>query len=78
MWKATLIFLLDAGIDWVWAKYNIACADRRPLQASTLAAIIISIGSVSTLMFVHDNWLILPGAAGAFVGTYIAVKRNAA
>ena len=31
----------------------------------------------STLMFVHNQWLIVPGAAGAFIGTYIAVKQQA-
>ena len=77
MWQAFVIFLLDALIDWVWAKYNIACAERKPIAAGVFAVAIILMSSFSLLMFVHNQWLIVPGAAGACIGTYIAVKQQA-
>ena len=77
MWQWVVIFFLDAFIDWVWAKYNIACADRKPVRAGVFAVCIICMSSFSLLLFVHDQWLIVPGVMGTFVGTYFAVKTQA-
>jgi hypothetical protein len=60
--------------DFVWARYVQKVTDGSGLLAGFYAAAIVAGGSATTIMYVEDNRMVLPLAAGALVGTWIAVR----
>lgn len=71
-----LIFLLNATLDIVYARYTISVQHRHPIIAAHWAAAIILIGGISIISYTHDPVLIFPAAAGAWLGTWVAVGRS--
>jgi hypothetical protein len=69
-----LAFLSVAALDFVWAKYTYAMTGRRPIAAGLYASAIFGLGGVAVLTYATNPWMLLPAVAGAFVGTYIAVR----
>lgn len=63
------VFLLD----FVWARYNIATAEKRVLLSATYAAAVYLLSGAATILFVTDPWMLAPGAAGGAVGTAASV-----
>lgn len=66
------VFVLASGLDLAWAVYTRHLVARRALPAATWAATIALIIGVNTILYTQDPWLLVPSAAGAFVGTYVA------
>lgn len=75
VWEAFIIFLVNAMLDIVWARYTITIGQRRAIASANWAVAIILIGGVSILIYTHDPFLLFPAAAGAWVGTWITVER---
>lgn len=78
-WLAAFLALVI--IDFIWARYVKAIAEDRAVEASLLSSTIIALGGFSTWIFIHDPWLIIPEALGAFCGTWISItweKRRGA
>lgn len=69
-----LIFTINVALDVVYAKYTIATTARRPVEAGLWATAIILVGAASIVLYTNNYWLVIPAAAGAFVGTYYTVK----
>lgn len=70
------IFFALVIIDVLYAIYTKQIQKDNPLYSSLLASSIYIINALVVLGFVHDPWLLIPSALGAFVGTYIGVKIN--
>jgi hypothetical protein len=72
----TLYALVFAGafiLDFVWARYNLAISQQRVI-ASGVFAMLIYVGNNSIVIgIVNDPWLLVPSAAGAFLGTILSV-----
>lgn len=73
--RAILVFGATLLADVAWANYTIGVADRRPFLASAWSAIIILLGAVTVLVYTKDPLMVFPAAAGAFAGTWIAVRK---
>jgi hypothetical protein len=65
-----------ALLDFVYARYTIAAAERKALKASLWAAVIPVLGGFVAIQYVDNHWLLIPTAVGAFVGTYIATRKT--
>jgi nitrate/nitrite transporter NarK len=76
IWKILVAFGSMVALDFVWARYNIACAQKRAVSASSWAALIAALGAFVVLTYTEDHWMILPAALGGFVGTFFAVKMK--
>ena len=72
--SALLVFSCTAVADAIWAIYIKAAAGHQVLRASSASAALILIGSVSLLEYVNNRWLVIPAAAGAFVGSYASLR----
>ncbi len=74
MLNGFLCFLGMMGLDIAYARYTIAISNGQALISAVWSAILIAISIFVTTEFVKDisvaPWVI----AGAFVGTYIAVR----
>lgn len=73
MW--VFVFTATVIADVIWAEWARAVSLRRADLAAVYAAGIIVCGAFVTIEYVHDHWLLLPAAAGAFVGTWWSVNR---
>jgi len=71
--QCALIFLGMVALDFTWARYTIACAERRAPRAASYAVGIYGLSGYLTVNYVADNWMLIPLALGAFVGTYASI-----
>lgn len=73
--QAVLAFTGMAALDMVWARYTMAVMARAPHRAGLLASGIMALNALVTLTYVDDWLMILPAAAGAYAGTWLATRR---
>ena len=71
-----LAFLAAFGLDFVWARYNMATADKRTLAAGVYAIAIYVMNSGLVIFYVVDHWLLVPAVAGAFFGTVASIEMR--
>jgi hypothetical protein len=75
-WQAIATFVAMAALDYVWAYYQRAVTQKAPVRAAQLSAMLIVLNAGVVLSYADDHWMILPAAAGAFIGTYYSVRRH--
>lgn len=63
--------------DFVWARYITAIAEARKLHASAWAVALLVLSGVATIAYVNNHWMLIPAAAGAFVGTWFSIRKSA-
>lgn len=68
------VFLALFALDFVWAKYTFALSSRRHWQAASYASVIIFLSGGAAVGYVSNPWLLAPAMAGAFAGTFVAVR----
>lgn len=68
------IFALFVVLDFVWARYTIAMAECRSLESANWAFLITFMSALAAIMYVGDNWLVIPAAAGGWLGTLVGVE----
>jgi hypothetical protein len=71
-WAA--VFAAMFALDFFWARYTAAVTDKAAAKAAGWAAFIILVSGFVTTSYVHDHWLLIPAAFGAFAGTYAAIR----
>lgn len=74
IWKIPVTFFSMVILDIVWAYYTSAVAAKRPALAGTFASAIMLFTAAVTVSYVQDPRLLPVVMAGAFVGTYLAVR----
>jgi hypothetical protein len=70
------VFLATAATDYCWAQYQMASAERRSVDGANASAAIVVIGGLTLLAIVASPWMIIPEAAGAWAGSYIAIQMK--
>jgi hypothetical protein len=76
IWQVLLAFFGMVALDFVWARYTISLVKQHATVSGTYAAIIMILNGTVVLTYVHSPWMILPAAAGAFIGTFIGGKMD--
>ena len=71
--QAVYVFVAMSAVDWAWARYSMALADRRALAGSIWAVVILIPSATVVMSYVHDPAMLIPAGLGAFVGTYLSV-----
>ena len=74
--QAGIAFFGMAALDIIFARYTLAVTSRRPVWASGYASVCLLLGGSVVVTYAHDPIMLLPAAAGAFVGTYIGMWRR--
>lgn len=69
-------FLAVFVLDIVWARYTLATTHDRPVVAGRNAVCIIILSGIANISFVHDPWMLIPAAAGAFFGTVVGMMKR--
>jgi hypothetical protein len=76
MWSYLFVFLAVAIVDVFWTQYFLATKYYKVIPAGVYSSLIILFGAFTTRAFVHDGWLVIPAAFGAFVGTAVTIMYN--
>jgi len=72
--KYLIIFIALLITDVIWALYIRWSASGKAFRAAVLSILIYVIGAFTFAEFIKDTWVLIPAAAGCFVGTYITIK----
>lgn len=75
-WNIVFVFLSTLLVDIVWAYYFIKIAQKKPHQAGILSILIALTSAYVTISYVLNPYFLIPVAIGAYIGTYLAVKRH--
>ena len=73
---AFIAFFGMAALDIMFARYTLAVTARRPWWASSYAAVCLLLGGSVVVTYAHDPIMLIPAAAGAFIGTYIGMFQR--
>lgn len=69
-----IVFAAMFALDFVWIFFTKAIQRHAPFAAANWAVVVLGCNGVAQIGYVNDPWLLLPAAAGAFGGTYAAMK----
>ena len=72
--KSIITFVLVVSINVFYVYYVNAVRDNKPLIASTWSSLINLASSIAAIIYIQENWIIIPSCMGSFVGTYIGTK----
>lgn len=70
-----IVFVAMAVSDFIWAQCIIATTNELPIRAALTSASMILLNSAVVCIYVSNHWTILAATGGAFIGTYLSVKR---
>jgi TRAP-type C4-dicarboxylate transport system permease small subunit len=62
--------------DFAWSYYINNVKEGSAFKAASWALFLFIVGAIGVTTYVHNQWLIIPAAMGAFLGTYVGVKRQ--
>lgn len=71
-----VIFSALTVTDVCWGYYINKVKEGKALPSAVWSVLLYLTGSIAVVGWVKDPWLLIPAAAGAFVGTYISVWLN--
>jgi hypothetical protein len=74
MWTWLVIFASMFALDFVWAFYMKAVQRSAAFSAASWAIAITVFNGAVQIGYIADHWLLVPAAAGAFIGTFFALK----
>jgi hypothetical protein len=77
--QAVMFFLVMCAmivVDWCWAKYMKAAADKNAVWAAFWSASLIVISAFSVTQYIENHTMVLAAAIGAWIGTFYAVKHG--
>jgi hypothetical protein len=66
-------FLAMFATDACWALYVASVKAGSATEAAAWAVALFLLGAVAVMGYVRDRWLLIPGALGAFAGTWAGV-----
>jgi uncharacterized protein YebE (UPF0316 family) len=77
-WLSALgLFIASAFLDAVFALYIVAVGKGQAFLAALMSLFTYLLMAVGIVNYVENKWYIVPLSLGAFVGSYVIVKREA-
>jgi len=74
MIKYLIVFLSIIVLDIIWVLYIRRVSQGKAVSASLYAVTVYLLSSFVTISYIENNYLLIPAALGAIIGTYTAVK----
>lgn len=72
---ALVMFIMQFMLAALWAEYVRNVAEKKRLNAALADAGLYGLSAIAAVAVVEEPVLIVPGVLGAFVGTYLGVKK---
>lgn len=78
-WYAAVgLFFASSLLDGLFALYTVAIVDTNAARAASLSVVMYGLEALGVVNYVNNKWYLIPLIMGAFVGSYVVVKREAA
>jgi hypothetical protein len=61
-------------LDFIWTRCVSAIAHESPIVAANWGAATTVLTAVITISYVNNHWLLVPAAAGAWLGVYFSKR----
>jgi hypothetical protein len=74
--QAFAVFASMFFVDIFWTLYIVAIEKRRRHLAAFYSVAIMATGAFTTISYIGNWWMIVPILAGAYAGTYTAVRLS--
>lgn len=75
--RGPAVFLVAAVNDVCWARYvSSASEGSSRLRAASWSAALLGLGAFNVVEYTTDHVLLAYAVAGAFVGTFVGVKKK--
>lgn len=71
-----MAFAVMATTDICWAKYTASAAGSSPKKAANWAVALFLLGGMVVVGYTANPVLLIPSAAGAWVGTFLGVRMS--
>jgi hypothetical protein len=78
MWEYLFTFLAVFMLDVVYTYYLRCVSTGKTMMASVWSVACYLGASVAVINYTSDHWMLVPAALGAFCGTFVGMKINAA
>lgn len=72
--QALTVFVVYVLFDILYAVYVMCVTRKMPVSASAVSAVLYSLGAYGVMTYLSNPLYLAPLAAGAFLGTYVAVR----
>lgn len=76
LWPYIAVFIITLIVDVFWTRYNQMVTGNRAALAGFWSAAIVLGGNFTTYFWLDNHWVTVASMAGAFIGTWLAVKRT--
>lgn len=73
--SCAIVFFATALADFFWAKYILAIGGRSAGLAALWSSAIVMVNAAAIVVYVREPATIGAAVAGAFLGTYLSVRR---
>lgn len=70
------VFLIAVLIDYAYTRYNITSTTKQAHAAARWSVLIYACAAINVLSYTTNHWLLIPALCGAYLGTWVAVKRE--
>jgi hypothetical protein len=71
---AGMVFVVYVVFDILYALYVLCVSRRQAIASSLISSVLYSLGAFGVMTYLQNAWYVIPLAAGAFLGTFVAVK----
>lgn len=72
VYQLLTVLVMTASLELCWTLYIHNVRDENLIKAGLFSAGIFLAGAMSTVVFMENKWMMIPGAFGAFCGTYVS------
>ena len=73
---ALIVFVALLFTDYVWAEWSKSVADGNAKRAAINSIGTVLASGFAAISYVHNPLYLIPAGIGAFIGTYVSVKRK--
>lgn len=74
MLKGLAVFILVILVNIFYVYYLNAVKEDKPWVASAWSSLTNFSLSIASILYVQNNWILIPSCIGSFLGTYIGIK----
>lgn len=74
--QALIVFIAYIFIDMLYASYILAVNQKMAIRAGLLSSVIYSLLSYGVISYSENKLYLIPLIFGAFIGTYVVVRRS--
>jgi len=74
--RAMGVFFILLFADLLWTEWTNAVIAKQPIRAGFMSTGTVMVSAFTAISYMANPLYIIPAICGAFIGTYVAVRRK--